>query len=80
MIAVLGTAMAECDRAYGSLTDSTASEMIAGRRGSRARLGTLYRNTIHLEHEYAQMAVHMRLNGMCLHPVKAAKTIQLRLS
>ena len=64
MIAVLGAAMAECDKAYGSLTDSKATEMIAGRRGSRSRLGTLYRNTIHIEHEYAQIAVHMRLKGI----------------
>ena len=64
LIAVLGTAMAECDKAYDSLTDSKATEMIAGRRGSRSRLGTLYRNTIHIEHEYAQIAVHMRLKGI----------------
>ncbi len=64
LVAVLGAAMAECDKAYGSLTDAKATEMIAGRRGSRSRLGTLYRNTIHIEHEYAQIAVHMRLKGI----------------
>lgn len=64
LVAVLGTAMAECDRAYASLTDANATEMIAGRRGPSTRLGALYRNTIHLEHEYAQMAVHLRLKGL----------------
>lgn len=64
LIAVLGTAVAECDKAYGSLSDSKATEMIEGRRGSRSRLGSLYRNAIHIEHEYAQMAVHMRLKGI----------------
>ena len=64
LIAVLNTAMAECDRAHGSLTDSNATEMTAGRRRSSSRLGTLYRNTIHIEHEYAQMTVHMRFKGL----------------
>jgi len=64
LVAALKAAMAECDKAYGSLTDAKATEMIEGRRGSRTRLGTLYRNVIHIEHEYAQLAVHMRLKGI----------------
>jgi hypothetical protein len=65
LVAALKAAMAECDTAYGSLTDAKATEMIqAGRGGSRSRVGTLYGNTIHIEHEYAQMAVHMRLKGL----------------
>jgi hypothetical protein len=60
----LEAAMAECDKAYGSLTDAKATEMIAGRGGQRSRLGSLYGNTIHIEHEYAQMAVHLRANGV----------------
>lgn len=59
----LKSAMDECDKAYGSLTDAKATEMIEGRMGSRSRLGTLYGNTVHIEHEYAQMAVHLRLKG-----------------
>ena len=34
------------------------------RGGQRSRLGTLYGNTIHMEHEYAQMAVHLRLKAV----------------
>jgi len=64
LVAALKTAMDECDKAYGSLTDAKGTEMITGGRGSRSRLGTLYGNTIHLEHEYAQMAVHLRLKGL----------------
>ncbi|MFN7938970.1 MAG: DinB family protein [Bryobacteraceae bacterium] len=63
LVAVLKTAMEECDKAYGSLTDAKATEMIEGRMGQRSRLGTLYGNTVHIEHEYAQMAVHLRLKG-----------------
>ena len=63
LVAVLKTAMEECDKAYGALSDAKATEMIEGRGGQRSRLGTLYGNTVHIEHEYAQMAVHLRLKG-----------------
>lgn len=56
--------MAECEKAYAATDASNATEMIEGRRGSSSRLGLLYRNTIQIEHEYAQMAVHMRFNGL----------------
>lgn len=65
LVAAIKTAMAECDKAYTSITDAKAIEMIEGRGGmQQSRLGTLYRNTIHMEHEYAQMAVHLRLNKL----------------
>ena len=63
LVSALKEAMAECDKAYESLTDAKGTEMIPGRGGNRSRLGTLYGNTIHMEHEYAQMAVHLRLKG-----------------
>jgi uncharacterized damage-inducible protein DinB len=59
----LKAAQAECDKAY-TLTDAKAVEMITGGRGGpRSRLSTLWGNTVHIEHEYAQMAVHLRLKG-----------------
>ncbi len=64
LVAAMKGAKAECEMAYGSLTDAKATEMIQGRRGQRSRLGALYGNAIHIEHEYAQMAVHLRLNGV----------------
>lgn len=64
LVAALTEGLNECDKAYGSLTDAKATEMIAGRGGNRSRLGSLYGNTIHLEHEYAQMAVHLRLKSV----------------
>ena len=33
LVAAIDAAMAECDAAYGALTDSNATDMIAGRRG-----------------------------------------------
>ena len=64
LVAAMNAAKAACEKAYGSLTDANATDMIEGRRGKRSRIGTLYGNTIHIEHEYAQMAVHMRLKGL----------------
>ncbi len=64
LLAALKAGLAECDTSYGALTDAKATEMIEGRGGQRSRLGTLYGNTIHLEHEYAQMAVHLRLKAV----------------
>lgn len=64
LVAALKESLGECDKAYDSMTDAKAGEMIQGARGSRSRLGTLYGNNIHLEHEYAQMTVHLRLKGM----------------
>lgn len=64
LVASLSAGLAECDKAYASLIDAKATEMIAGRGGQRSRLGTLYGNTIHMEHEYAQMAVHLRLKSV----------------
>ena len=64
LVAALKEGLAECDKAYSSLTDAKATEMIEARGGKRSRLGVLWGNTVHLEHEYAQMAVHLRLKGL----------------
>jgi len=64
LVGAMKAAKAECDKAYGSLTDASATEMIAGRGGNRSRLSTLWGNTVHIEHEYAQMAVHLRVKGV----------------
>jgi len=64
LVGAMKAAQAECDTAYGSFTDAKATEMIEGRRGSRSRIGSMYGNNIHIEHEYAQMAVHLRANGV----------------
>ena len=64
LVGAMKAAQAECDKAY-TLTDAKATEMITGGRGGpRSRLSTLWGNTVHIEHEYAQMAVHLRLKGV----------------
>ena len=64
LVGAMKAAQAECDKAYGSLNDTKAMEMVVGGRGpARSRLSTLWGNTVHIEHEYAQMAVHLRVKG-----------------
>jgi uncharacterized damage-inducible protein DinB len=64
LVGALKAAQAECDKAY-TLTDAKAVEMMTGGRGApRSRLSTLWGNTVHIEHEYAQMAVHLRMKGV----------------
>ena len=63
LVGAVKAAQTECDKAYGGLTDAKAVEMVAGRGGQRSRVSTLWGNTVHIEHEYAQMAVLMRLKG-----------------
>ncbi len=65
LVGAVKAAQAECEKAYGGLTDAKATEMITGGRGGpRSRISTLWGNTVHIEHEYAQMAVLLRLKGL----------------
>ena len=63
LIGALKAAQAECEKAY-TPNDAKAVEMMTGGRGGpRSRLSSLWGNTVHIEHEYAQMAVLLRLKG-----------------
>ena len=64
LVGALKAAQAECEKAY-TTTDAKAVEMMTGGRGGpRSRLSTLWGNTVHIEHEYAQMAVLLRMKGI----------------
>jgi hypothetical protein len=62
--AALQEAFAECDKAYDSLTDANASEMIKTGRGQRTKLGALVGNTTHDNEIYGTLAVYMRLKNV----------------
>lgn len=64
LVRALQEAFAECDSAFNSLTDETASSMIKTPRGQRTKLGALAGNTIHDNEEYGYLAVYMRLKGL----------------
>ena len=65
LVAAMKTAMAECDKAFASLTDESAVQMTASARGGqRSKLGTLWGMVAHDNEEYGYLAVHLRLKGI----------------
>ena len=64
LLAALKASIEECDKAFASLTDASAGEMIKTRRGEQTKLGALVGNTIHINEMYGYMAVYMRLKGI----------------
>ena len=64
IVAALKQSFEACDRAYNSLTDSNAVEMLTTPRGKRTRLGALAGNTTHDTEQYAILSVYMRLKGI----------------
>jgi uncharacterized damage-inducible protein DinB len=64
LVGAMKAAQAECEKAY-TLTDAKGLEVFKGGRGGpRSRLSALWGNTVHIEHEYAQMAVLLRMKGV----------------
>jgi uncharacterized damage-inducible protein DinB len=64
LLGALKAVQAECDKAYAP-DDAKAVQMLSGGFGGpHTRLTSLWGNTLHIEHEYAQMTVLLRLNGI----------------
>lgn len=64
IVAALKESFTDCDAAYDSLTDATATDMIKTARGQRSKLGTLAGIVTHDNEEYGYIAVYMRLKGV----------------
>ena len=64
LVNALQDSFAECDKAYDSLTDANATEMLKFRNGERSRLGILVGNVVHDNEEYGYLAVYMRVKGV----------------
>jgi hypothetical protein len=64
LVAAFKDSIAECDKAYESVTDANASEMLKFRNGERSRLGILVGNVVHDNEEYGYLAVYMRVKGV----------------
>jgi uncharacterized damage-inducible protein DinB len=64
LVAALQASFEECDGAYDSLTDATATSMVKTARGERTKLGMLVYNTTHDNEEYGYLAVYLRLKGL----------------
>src|SRR5207248_4668689 len=54
----------ECDKAFASLTEANASEVVGSGFFRRTKLGLLTFNTIHNNEMYGTIAVYLRLKGI----------------
>ncbi len=65
IVEAMKTAMAECAKAFDSLTDATIVQMMSGGRGpQRSKLGALNSVVGHNNEEYGYLAVYLRLKGI----------------
>jgi hypothetical protein len=65
LVAAMKSTIAECDKAFASLTDASVVQAAAGGRGpARSRLASLYGMVAHDNEEYGYLAVQMRLKGI----------------
>lgn len=64
LVAALGESFAICDKAFESLTDAKAADMISMGQRQRSRLGMLAGMITHSNEEYGYMAVYLRLKGV----------------
>ncbi|MGE0881952.1 MAG: DinB family protein [Blastocatellales bacterium] len=64
LIAALKESFAICDKAFDSLTDAKAGQMIQVGQRQRSLLGILTGTISHSNEEYGYMAVYMRLKGV----------------
>lgn len=64
IVVALKESSAACDKAFDSLTDSNATEMVKLPWGEATKLGALAGVVAHDTEQYAALAVYMRLKGI----------------
>jgi hypothetical protein len=64
LVAALKESFDMCDKAFDSLTDAKAAEMVAIGQRQRSRLGMLTGMVSHSNEEYGYMAVYLRLKSI----------------
>ena len=65
IVAALKASYAECDKAYGALTDANLTEVLdVGPMGKRSRIGLMWGNVSHDNEQYATLALYLRLKGL----------------
>jgi hypothetical protein len=53
-----------CDAVFNSLTDASAMEGVAGRRGQTLRISVLWGMIVHSNEEYGYGSIYLRLKGI----------------
>jgi uncharacterized damage-inducible protein DinB len=64
LIAALNTAFAYCDKAYGGMTDASATETIKLFGNDAPRMSALIVNNMHNMEHYGNLVTYMRMKGI----------------
>lgn len=64
IVAGLKASYAECDKAYGAVTDANLAEMISFGQFKRSRIGALWGNYGHDNEQYALLSMYLRIKGL----------------
>ena len=64
IVAALQASFAECDKAYGVLTEANMLEIFTVGPVKRARISLAWGNVSHDNEQYATLALYMRLKGL----------------
>jgi hypothetical protein len=64
LIAALKDAFAYCDKAYDSLTDASAIQMVKSMGGDTPKLGVLTTNNLHTIEHYGNLVTYMRMKNI----------------
>jgi len=64
IVEALKASFAECDKAYGALTDGNLAEMFSVGPLKRSRIGLLWGNASHDNEQYATLALYLRLKDI----------------
>jgi uncharacterized damage-inducible protein DinB len=64
LIAALKEAFAYCDRAYDSMTDTSAVEIVKVMGGPGPRIGALTINNLHSVEHYGNLITYLRMKGI----------------
>ena len=64
IVAALKASFDACDKAYASITDANATELLTAGKAKRSRVGLLWGNVSHDNEQYAQLATYMRLKNI----------------
>lgn len=64
LIAALKDAFAYCDKAYDSMTDASAVQMVKFQGGDKPKLGVLTTNNIHTIEHYGNLITYMRMKNI----------------
>ena len=64
IMAGLKASFAECDKAYGAMTDATMGEMLTAGANKRSRIGMAWSNVAHDYEQYAELSTYLRLKNL----------------